>query len=154
MIQVDGGSEFLAGFEQRCLARRIALYILSPRSSRLKGRVEWLNGRVGRGFWECYVGDLDLPTLQQELQDWETQYNDTRPRRRSGTGPPEAARCPHPLRCIELEQLLDRNARNLPDDRCITISSLPDLVRALDESGVGSRRLVTGNQTCNRGITT
>lgn len=61
-IQVDGGSEFMAGFETACQAKGIALYVLPPRSPKLHGRVERLNGTVRREFWECYDGDLDLPS--------------------------------------------------------------------------------------------
>jgi len=78
-IQVDGGSEFMAGFELACQQRGIALYVLPPRSPKLNGRVERLNGTVRREFWECYDGDLELPTLQEALRAWETQYNASRP---------------------------------------------------------------------------
>ena len=78
-IQVDGGSEFMAEFELACRHKNIALYVLPPRSPKLNGRVERLNGTVRREFWECYDGDLDLPSLQQALRDWETQYNALRP---------------------------------------------------------------------------
>jgi transposase InsO family protein len=78
-IQVDGGSEFMAGFEDACQTRGIALYVLPPRSPKLNGRVERLNGTVRREFWECYDGEPDLPALQHALQDWETQYNALRP---------------------------------------------------------------------------
>ncbi len=61
-IQVDGGSEFMAGFETACQAKGIALYVLPPRSPKLNGRVERLNGTVRREFWGCYDGDLDLPS--------------------------------------------------------------------------------------------
>lgn len=43
-IQVDGGSEFMADFEEACQQRGIALYVLPPRSLKLNGRVERLNG--------------------------------------------------------------------------------------------------------------
>lgn len=49
-IQVDGGSEFMAGFETACKARGIALYGLPPRSPKLNGRVERLNGTTRREF--------------------------------------------------------------------------------------------------------
>jgi putative transposase len=78
-IQVDGGSEFMAEFETACQAREIALYVLPPRSPKLNGRVERLNGTCRREFWECYDGDLDLPTLQAALRAWETAYNTERP---------------------------------------------------------------------------
>lgn len=78
-IQVDGGSEFMAAFEQACQTRGIALYVLPPRSPKLNGRVERLNGTCRREFWECYDGDLDLPTLQAALRAWEVTYNTERP---------------------------------------------------------------------------
>src|SRR5690606_29518072 len=39
-VQVDGGSEFMADFEQACQARGLALYVLPPRSPKLNGHVE------------------------------------------------------------------------------------------------------------------
>ena len=59
-IQVDGGSEFMADFEHACQQRQIALYVLPPRSPKLNGRVERLNGTCRREFgnatevtWTC-----------------------------------------------------------------------------------------------------
>ena len=43
-VQVDGGSEFMAEFEQACLDRGIALFVLPPRSPKLNGHVERANG--------------------------------------------------------------------------------------------------------------
>lgn len=87
-IQVDGGSEFMAGFETACQARGIALYVLPPRSPKLNGRVERFNGTARREFWECYDGDLELPTLQAALQQWEIQYNTARPHQALGYATP------------------------------------------------------------------
>ena len=77
-IQVDGGSEFMAEFEQTCRQRGIALYVLPPRSPKLNGRVERMNGTCRREFWEWYDGELDLPTLQRALCEYETYYNTQR----------------------------------------------------------------------------
>lgn len=77
-IQVDGGSEFKAEFEQACHDRGIHLYVLPPRSPKLNGRVERMNGTCRREFWEWYDGDLDLPMLQQALREYETYYNTQR----------------------------------------------------------------------------
>ena len=88
-IQVDGGSEFMASFETACQDRGIALYVLPPRSPKLNGRVERLNGTARREFWECYDGDLDLPTLQAALQDWEITYNTIRPHQALGYETPQ-----------------------------------------------------------------
>jgi putative transposase len=78
-IQVDGGSEFMAEFETACQAKGIALYVLPPRSPKLNGRVERLNGTCRREFRECYEGERDLPTLKAALQQWEQAYNTSRP---------------------------------------------------------------------------
>lgn len=77
-IQVDGGSEFMAEFEVACQQRGIALYVLPPRSPKLNGRVERMNGTCRREFWEWYDGDLDLTVLQESLQEFETYYNTNR----------------------------------------------------------------------------
>lgn len=77
-IQVDGGREFMAGFESACHDRDIDLFVLPPRSPKLNGRVERLNGTARREFWECYEGDLDLPTLQPALLAGEQHYHTER----------------------------------------------------------------------------
>lgn len=89
-IQVDGGSEFMAEFETACQAREIALYVLPPRSPKLNGRVERLNGTTRREFWECHDGDLDLPSLQTALRVWEETYNTIRPHQALGYETPAA----------------------------------------------------------------
>lgn len=89
-IQVDGGSEFMAAFETACQERGIALYVLPPRSPKLNGRVERLNGTARREFWECYEGDLDLPSLQAALRQWEVTYNTIRPHQALGYATPAA----------------------------------------------------------------
>jgi len=89
-IQVDGGSEFMAGFETACKARGIALYVLPPRSPKLNGRVERLNGTARREFWECHDGELDLPSLTTALRVWETTYNTERPHQALGYATPAA----------------------------------------------------------------
>lgn len=89
-IQVDGGSEFMAGFETACQQRGIALYVLPPRSPKLNGRVERLNGTARREFWEVYDGELDLPSLTTALRVWETIYNTERPHQALGYATPQA----------------------------------------------------------------
>jgi transposase InsO family protein len=89
-IQVDGGSEFMRDFELACQERGIALYVLPPRSPKLNGRVERLNGTSRREFWECYDGDLDLPSLQDALRAWEETYNTIRPHQALGYQTPLA----------------------------------------------------------------
>lgn len=51
-IQVDGGSEFMAEFEQRCQSRGLCLFVLPPRSPKLNGAVE----RANRTHTEEFYG--------------------------------------------------------------------------------------------------
>uniref|UniRef100_UPI000567D086 integrase core domain-containing protein n=2 Tax=Meiothermus rufus TaxID=604332 RepID=UPI000567D086 len=77
-IQVDGGSEFMAEFEEACCALGIALFVLPPRSPKLNGHVE----RVQRTFREeLYTRPLPprLSELQAELDAYLDHYNRRRP---------------------------------------------------------------------------
>ena len=51
-IQVDGGSEFMAGFEEACRERGIRLFVLPPRSPKLNGCVERANRTHTEEFYE------------------------------------------------------------------------------------------------------
>jgi putative transposase len=78
-VQVDGGSEFMAGFEDACRQEGIHLFVLPPRSPKLNGRVERANRTHTEEFYELYDGDLDLPSLNSALRQWEHIYNTVRP---------------------------------------------------------------------------
>lgn len=78
-IQVDGGSEFMARFEKACHAEGIRQFVLPPRSPKLNGRVERAQRTHTEEFWECYEGDLDLPSVRPALRAWERLYNTYRP---------------------------------------------------------------------------
>jgi putative transposase len=75
---VNGGSEFMAGFEEACRQRGIRLFVLPPHSPKLNGCVERAN-RTHTEEFELYDGDLDLPSLNIALQQWEHIYNTVRP---------------------------------------------------------------------------
>jgi hypothetical protein len=49
-MQVDGGSEFMGAFEAACQGQVIVLCVLPPRSPKLNGRIERLNGTAHREF--------------------------------------------------------------------------------------------------------
>jgi len=83
-IQVDGGSEFMAGFETACQQGGIRLFVLPPHSPKLNGCVERANRTHAEEFWECYDGDLDISTVQAALQRWEHVYNHIRPHQALG----------------------------------------------------------------------
>jgi len=72
-IQVDGGSEFMAEFETACQKYGITLCVLYPKSPKLNGHVERLNGTWRTDFYQTY----DLPHNLQELRPLVQDYNDT-----------------------------------------------------------------------------
>jgi putative transposase len=78
-IQVDGGSEFMAQFEQACAERNIRLFVLPPRSPKLNGHVERAQRTHTEEFYDRYLGELDLKSLNEGLQKWEGIYNTVRP---------------------------------------------------------------------------
>jgi putative transposase len=51
-LQVDGGSEFAAEFEQACQTRRLPLFVLPPRSPKLNGHVERAQRTHNEEFYE------------------------------------------------------------------------------------------------------
>jgi putative transposase len=96
-VQVDGGSEFMAGFEEACRAQGIRQFVLPPRSPKLNGCVERAQRTHTEEFWECYEDDLDLDKVRPALRDWENLYNTYRPHQSlAGLTPKEyLAKC-HP----------------------------------------------------------
>ena len=79
-IQVDGGSEFMAEFEETCQRLDITLFVLPPKSPKLNGHVE----RMQRTFKdEFYTRPLPsrIPELQRELDAYLDYYNRERPHR-------------------------------------------------------------------------
>lgn len=78
-IQVDGGSEFQADFEQTCQELGIRLFVLPPRSPKLNGHVERAQRTHTEEFYELYDGDLEIAPLNQALLAWEQVYNTVRP---------------------------------------------------------------------------
>jgi transposase InsO family protein len=78
-LQVDGGSEFAAVFEQACRQRGVRLFVLPPRSPKLNGRVERANRTHSEEFYEITPCPLQITQLNQELRDWERTYNTVRP---------------------------------------------------------------------------
>lgn len=89
-IQVDGGSEFKAEFEQLCQERGIDLFVLPPRSPKLNGGVE----RAQRTHKEEFYEVVDLPDTLAELRvlllAQEQTYNTVRPHQALGQRTPWA----------------------------------------------------------------
>lgn len=96
-IQVDGGSEFRAQFEEECQRLGIRLLLTPPRSPRRQGHVERAQGSWRYEFYEAY----DLPWTLQELrplvQAWQAFYNYLRPHQAlQGRSPAQYLRDQHP----------------------------------------------------------
>lgn len=83
-IQVDGGSEFFADFEDACKARGIHLYVLPPKSPKLNGHVERANRTHTEEFYEVYPTHWTVTELNKELRTWEHIYNCIRPHQSLG----------------------------------------------------------------------
>ena len=63
-IQVDGGSEFRAEFEDACRERNLCLFVLPPKRPQLNGHVE-----RAQGSWRYeFYGVEDLPSRLKPLQ--------------------------------------------------------------------------------------
>ena len=81
-IQVDGGSEFMADFEQACADLKIELIVLPPRKPEYNGGVE----RCNRTFREEFYGRTNLLEdsvrgIQAALTKAVQKYNTYRPHR-------------------------------------------------------------------------
>ncbi len=83
-IQVDGGSEFAAEFEQACKQRGLRLFVLPPRSPKLNGRVERAQRTHTEEFYEVIPESFQLPALNRDLRAWERIYNTIRPHQALG----------------------------------------------------------------------
>ena len=78
-IQVDGGSEFMAEFEQACANLDIPLYVLPPRRPQFNGCVERANDNTRVEFWNLYDGNLTVTEANRALADYQHFYNHVRP---------------------------------------------------------------------------
>lgn len=78
-IQVDGGSEFMAEFEEACEKRGITLYVLPPKSPKLNGAVERCNGAWRYEFYETYDLPDTIDRLNPIIDSFQHLYNHHRP---------------------------------------------------------------------------
>jgi len=83
-LQVAGGSEFAAVFEDACRQRGLRLFVLPPRSPKLNGQVERANRPHTEEFYEVTPCLLPSAQLNRELQAWERTYNTVRPHQALG----------------------------------------------------------------------
>jgi putative transposase len=87
-IQIDGGSEFMAEFEQECAAQGIGVWVLPPHSPKLNGTVERMNRTFREEWWEGYDGEVDVVSMQGAGREGEGVYNAIRPHRSLGMRTP------------------------------------------------------------------
>ena len=87
-IQVDGGSEFCAEFEQACQTRGLPLIVLPPYSPKLNTRVEYVHGTCRREFYECTEMAANLEGARRQWTLWEDTYNRVRPHESLGLKTP------------------------------------------------------------------
>ncbi len=78
-IQVDGGSEFMAAFEEACANKGIALYVLPPKSPKLNGTVERMQETWRGEFYEAYELPWTVRELRPLVQRFQDLYNTYRP---------------------------------------------------------------------------
>ena len=78
-IQVDGGSEFMAEFEQACQDLNLPLFVLPPKKPEYNGCVERANGASRYEFYPFYRGPLTLNAIHRELTQYQSYYNSYRP---------------------------------------------------------------------------
>ena len=87
-IQVDGGSEFRADFEDACETLETPLKVLPPRRPQFNGVVERGNDTSRVEFWSQYAGDLTVHAVAEHLDSYLTFYNTVRPHRRLNMATP------------------------------------------------------------------
>lgn len=78
-IQVDGGSEFMAEFEQACQDKGLALFVLPPKRPDLNGAVERAQGSWRYEFYACHDLPHRLDRLNQHIDAFAHLYNNYRP---------------------------------------------------------------------------
>jgi len=87
-LQVDGGSEFMAEFEDACKEKGILLFCLPPRSAKLNGRVERANRTYREEFYNCSDATPTVAGFKADLLAWEHTYNHIRPHHSLGLRTP------------------------------------------------------------------
>src|SRR5258705_141547 len=87
-LQVDGGSEFAAEFEEACQQKQLPLFVLPPKSPKLNAHVERSHRTHNEEFYEVQADSDQLPALNQQLRRWEKTYNCVRPHKSLATPTP------------------------------------------------------------------
>ncbi len=78
-LQVDGGTEFAAEFEEACQQKELPLFVLPPKSPKLNGHVERSHRTHNEEFYEVHAESDQVSTLNRQRRHWEKTYNHIRP---------------------------------------------------------------------------
>ena len=87
-IQVDGGSEFKAEFEQACADKGLTLFVLPPKRPQLNGAVERAQGSWRYEFYGCFDLPHRVDKLQTFVDAFAHRYNHHRPHQALGDRTP------------------------------------------------------------------
>lgn len=113
-IQVDGGCEFMAEFEQACKVNNLVLFVLPPKRPQLDGAVERAQGSWRYEFYACHDLPHRLDRLNEHIDAFAHLYNHYRPHGALGGQTPSGdylsrrATRPHRLKCTDPAQCLVR----------------------------------------------
>ncbi len=83
-LQVDGGSEFAAEYEQASQQRGLLLLVLPPRSPRLNGHLERSHRTHHEEFYQVIPDNWNVAQLNPQLRRREHIYNSVRPHQALG----------------------------------------------------------------------
>jgi putative transposase len=103
-LQVDGGSEFAAEFEEACQQKELPLFVLPPKSPKLNAHVERSNRTHNEEFYQVHAESDQVPVLNRQLLRWERTYNCVRPH--------------HSLAYLTPLEFITRWKRNLRKAKC------------------------------------
>jgi transposase InsO family protein len=78
-VQVDGGAEFMADFEQACRDKGLDLFVLPPKRPQLNGAVERCNGAWRYEFYAVHDLPHHIDRLQPFVDAFAHRYNHHRP---------------------------------------------------------------------------
>ena len=78
-VQVDGGSEFMAEFEEACAAKGITLAVLPPKSPKQNGRVERMQATLRNEFYNVQDTAVTVAGLNPLIDKYLSFYNGGRP---------------------------------------------------------------------------
>ena len=87
-IQVDGGSEFMAEFEQACKTHKLNLFVLPPKRPQLNGAVERAQSSWRYEFYGCFDLPHRIDKLQPYVDAFAHRFNHQRPHQALGDRTP------------------------------------------------------------------